>query len=571
MGLNIFPLPYGKKGGWKWQDFQFARLLLEDIKLIFQGKCNTAVMTGRTSGNLFVIDCETKKSFHEHEKLLRDANIRIFAVKTGGRRGGGHFYLRCADGEVANVKPGERDEYEVRGNKCYVLGATSLHPDGGFYEWYQRETPEPPVVHLDQVAYLKLHLVKQTPKPILIAPLMDLCKNTRRFLEVGEIESERNNSLFKAACDFAGNHYPQAIAESHLIPVALRIGLSKYETENTIKSAYSKPRDPSKSQDKDKPPIKPHHKAWAWVHAQEWKGKTGQTDRAVLIACCQRAETANAKGVFRASSREVAELAQITHKTAQKSLKRLVQAGLLVMAGIAADSGAGLYSLGNKTQDDVDEKFFQKCTTACYPTGGGDTGVLSAKNDAFEDKALGKVARILYEGMLTLVGPARGQRLAELFRLSQAQVYRALKKLARYGLVKRILGKGGGYVAVAVDEQYFGEQVAQVAGTLGNGRRRRELHRRDRSRKASEPIYRVRWRDDGIRVDSPLEPEAETLAALSVENGPMHGRWFCQECGQIWCGLGVGLEPPPTCDFCQGTTTWLPLESGTKPILSNMG
>ena len=84
LGLNVLPVPYGKKGGWPWRMMQYTRLNPEDIYPLFGGECNLAVMTGRTSSNLFVIDCETKTTFASHEKQLRKAGIPIWAVRSGG-------------------------------------------------------------------------------------------------------------------------------------------------------------------------------------------------------------------------------------------------------------------------------------------------------------------------------------------------------------------------------------------------------------------------------------------------------------------------------------------------------
>src|SRR5688572_2389651 len=58
-GLNVFPIPYRSKGGTVWKFMQYIRLVPEFIPKAFPGKCNIAAMTGRTSGNLFVVDAET--------------------------------------------------------------------------------------------------------------------------------------------------------------------------------------------------------------------------------------------------------------------------------------------------------------------------------------------------------------------------------------------------------------------------------------------------------------------------------------------------------------------------------
>ncbi len=560
LGFNVFPTPYLQKGGWPWKRLQFTRLSVEDIYPLFSGRVNTAVMMGRTSGNLFVIDCETKKIFAEMERQLQNAHIPIWAVRSGGRKGGGHFYLRCQEGEIANIRAGERDGYEIRGNRMYVLAPLSVHPDGGIYNWYKREGHEPPIVRLEQLVWLSLSLATDKNAGREPEPFAELAKSTRDFIAIGAAEGERNDRLFAAACDLHGNFYTHFTAMQLLMPIARKTGLSDREAKDTINSAYSKRRLPAKVRANPQTTVKPHEKALAWIQTQPWKGKAGQTDRAVLIACCQRATSANPSGVFRASTREVAELAQVTHKTALTSLKRLTQKGLLISAGLAPDSGAGLYRLGSKTQL-VDENFYRIYTTNCYPVGTVGIGVNAIKNDAFEEGALGKRARGLYEAMLGLGGPVRGKELAELADISQPHVYHILQKLGAYGLVQHIKGTGGGYVAVRVPDEYFPEQVARKAGTLGKGEARRRLHQWQRMERAAEPLYKARWPERmSQHQEAPKEvkkPKKKLAQQVREPEAEPKG-WECGNCGQIW--HMPGLTPPFVCDYCQDATTWKPLK-----------
>lgn len=345
LGFNVFPVPYGKKAGWPWRMLQYTRLNPEDIYPLFRDRCNLAVMTGRTSGNLFVVDCETKATFEAHLQMLKEAHIPIFAVRSGGGRGGGHLYLRCSDGEVKGVKAGERKDYEVRGNRCYVLAPPSLHPTSRqLYQWYERETPEPPTISLEQINFLALTLTKNSPKePIIPQVFSELSSLTRDFITSGAPEGERNNRLFTAACDLAGNDYDHHTAIQLLLPPALKSGTPKREAHDTIHSAYSKPRSPAKPTVRKQKQPKAYEKATFWAQEQIWQGREGQTDKAVFLACCHRATTANEKGVFRASCREIAELARVARQTASKSLKRLVSAKALVFAGKNSTSAANLY------------------------------------------------------------------------------------------------------------------------------------------------------------------------------------------------------------------------------------
>jgi rubrerythrin len=535
LGMNVFPVPYGQKSGYPWRMMQYARLNPEDIYSLFRDQCNLAVMAGRTSGNLFVIDCETRTTFEYHETLLKDANIPIWAVRSGGSRGGGHLYLKCRDGEVKGVKAGDRKDYEVRGNRCYVLAPPSLHPTSRrLYQWHERETPEPPTVSLDQVNWLALTLTKDTPKnPKTPQPYAELSSSTRDFIFTGAEDGERNNRLFSAACDMAGNDFDHNTAIQLLLPSAQRSGLSKRETHDTINSAYSQARTPAKSTARKKKTPRPHEKALAWIQEQKWQGKRGQTDRAVLLACCERACTANEKGVFRASSREIAELARVTRTTASIALKRLREAKVLVFAGCCQLTGANLYRFGTKPQKEGAENCRNRDTVP-IPVGVDSVTILS-KTDAVEQQALGKTAHTLYMVLMGLKQPYPVKRLAESAKLSARQVYRALERLKKYGLVNKV---GGGYVAIALNRQQLDEQVAKPAGTLGRGDERRQLHQRERGTIAAGRLYKARW-------PSGYEQSVERVKPK---------RWRCPNCGQVWSM--ADLEPPAVCDFCGDCVTW---------------
>lgn len=542
LGLNVFPLPYGKKGGYPWQMLQYTRLNAKHLYTLFSGRCNIAVMTGRTSGNLLVIDCETSATFTYYEQLLRDAGIPIWAVKSNGKRKGGHFYLRCRDGEVRNVRPGERRDMEIRGNRCYVLAPPSLHPNTKrLYQWHVRETLTPPAVTIEQVHWLGLTLTRDSPKTVLPQSFSELSHTTRDFLLNGAAVGERNNRLFSAACDLSGNDYDIHAAMQLLIPMAQKCELPDREIRDSISSAYSKPRTPAKVTAKRQRRPPQWQIATTWAQHHQWKGRTGQTDRAVFLACCERAKTANETGVFRAAVREIAELARIRPNTASLSVKRLTAAKFLTFIGRDRGSKAHLYRLGaTTTRTPASIKTLHKrYTSACT---SGDISVSVARqifsSDASERRALDKTASVLYSVMLSLIEPMCPRDLARVSLLSKHQVYRALKKLSSYGLVAQV---GRAYYAVPMTGGELDEQVARPAGTLGKGEERRAKHRRERADRAASRLYKARF------------PHGRTITPSQIP-GPSTVRYACHGCGQIW--EMPGLVPPLACDYCDDTTTW---------------
>jgi DNA-binding transcriptional ArsR family regulator len=533
LGLNVFPVPYGKKGGYPWGMMQYSRLNAEDIYPLFQGNCNIAVMTGRTSGNLFVIDCETKLVFDHHKKLLREAGIPIYSVQSRGRRDGGHLYLRCSDGQVKNIPPGERKDVEIRGNRCYVLCPPSLHPDTRrTYEWDERETPEPPQVTAQQIHWLGLTITKDRPTPPAPQPFSELSAATREFILNGATDGERNNRLFIAACDLSGNDYTEYEAQRLLVPVAQKSGLGVREIHDTIQSAFSKPRTPAKiAAQKDNRPA-----AWQlaqqWVEEQTWKGRTGQTDRAVFLACCERAKTANETGIFRAATREIAELARIRPNTASTALKRLEEAKILIFCGKDRDSQSHLYRLSVSTQ-----KLRYRYTTT-LSSGGVSVSVTQTFSSLFPDAAergaLYKTPYLVYSFLRAQEQPIKPAVIRQGVKLSASQVSRALKRLQEYSLVLKTDGR---YTAVAMTNADLDERVARPAGTFGKGEDRRKRHEKERASRAARRLYKARFgRERSVSLTKPL------------------ATFVCSNCGQIW--HIPGIEPPLQCEFCGDATTW---------------
>jgi len=488
LNLNVFPVPYGKKGGWPWRILQYVRLNPEDLHTLFSGRCNIAVMTGRTSGNLFVIDCETKASFEYHLAQMTNAGIPIWAVKTGSSKGGGHFYLRCSSGEVKGYKA---NDFEIRGNRCYVLAPSSVHPDGGIYDFYQRDTVEPPEVDPSQLAWLALEVTKNSPKQAIPRAFAELAQDTRKFIFSGASEGERNNRLFAAACDLHGNGYSQQTAHELLVGVARRCGLPEREIYATINSAYSQARTPAKPEQQQAVPPN-HTKAHLWAEHRQWEGRTGQTDKIVFLACCVRAATANDNGIFRASSREVAEIAHVTRKTASLSLKRLVQLDYLTVCGTDGLSRANLYRLAKKTfaTPDIPEKNSRVYPTTSLPFYGLVNGVNVGISELLEHRALGKIASQVYIIMVGLEYPIRAKELSELVHLNQKQVYRALNRLKKFTLVEKV---PGGFIAIPQTEEHLAELVTKPTGTLGKSEKRKARHQWERAYLAGGDLYKARF------------------------------------------------------------------------------
>jgi hypothetical protein len=148
LGLSVIPIrPDGRKAPAldSWKEFQ--RRLPTERELVEwfdrDSPPGVAVVCGRVSGGLEVLDFETDASYREWAALVEGEAPGLLASLPRARtpRGGRHVYVR-----TPNPGPNRklaRDEggatlVEVRGQGGYVLapGCPAVcHPGGGLYVW----------------------------------------------------------------------------------------------------------------------------------------------------------------------------------------------------------------------------------------------------------------------------------------------------------------------------------------------------------------------------------------------------------------------------------------------------
>jgi hypothetical protein len=311
MGLNVFPQPYGRKSGYPWKRLQYSRLHrnhhLYGLENLFAGQCNLAIMCGKTSNNLFVIDCETETSFNAHVHAMRERNIPVWASKTGR---GGHIYLHSIHGEVHNIATGVLVDAEIRGQNSYVLAPPSLHPSGKHYRWIYQDTPRIPAIDVKQIDWLTNYQNKPvqltydeeyTYEPGLkLNQHHGLSAKTRDYIENGHLVAigNRNNRLFAASCDLAGNQYTEDEAKNYLTDKAKQSGLNEQEIRATIRSAYSQPRDASR---KDKVAYSDWYYALAFLMHTKLSGRKSHSERVIMLTLIEKARvifTRDGKDLF---------------------------------------------------------------------------------------------------------------------------------------------------------------------------------------------------------------------------------------------------------------------------------
>jgi len=506
IGLNPFPLPYGRKGGFPWKTLQYTRLSRDDedygLLMLFSGQCNIGIMCGRTSRNLFVLDCESPEVLCLHIYELRQRNIPLWVVKTAR---GGHIYLFSEDGEVDNIPSGILNDAEVRGKNGYVLAPPSKHPDGDIYQWLYQEGDEPPTISIQQIDWLKdqygnkVYLSAHKTKGINTVksrkqPYSPLSRRTRNYIHNGHTtpESTRNNELFRASCDMAGNNFSKQQTFGTLYPPASGSGLSKREIEATINSAYSQPRTPSKPKTENEQPIGDWQWAIVFGDYHNWSGRSATSERAIFTALIQRAKvSSNEDGLFRASIREIATLARCGTATVQRILKKFQegQQRYIIKCGYDKTSQATLWKFHDSIITYAQQ--LNPDTLKESPQWLSCSVSNLARPDAIERAGLGYNGLLIYHAMVDYGQPIMPKQLAQLTRLANHQVKYALGKLAKFEIVRR---ESSGWVADVYDDVTLDLKVQQKRDIIGKGQQRAQRFARERSVYAGRQLFYARLR-----------------------------------------------------------------------------
>lgn len=132
-GLNLIPVKFREKTPLvEWGKYQNEKATEENIKKWFSGDIgvNIAVVCGRISGNLVVVDFDDPKAY---KKLFSGIDRETLVVKTSR---GLHVYFKT-DCPVNSFKVDipSFGGIDVKGEGGYVLAPPSVHPSGKTYEF----------------------------------------------------------------------------------------------------------------------------------------------------------------------------------------------------------------------------------------------------------------------------------------------------------------------------------------------------------------------------------------------------------------------------------------------------
>lgn len=522
-GLSVFPVPYGYKthasfladnGRETYHAFrhslfqQRTRLDERAIGKVFQGRSNIAVAV---KDNLAVLDCETQTAAAWMKQQLEARKIPVYGWHTAR---GAHFLIRIRGAVKVRGTPAyngknSRSKHmasiEVRGTGGYIIAAGSLHPSGAFYRWFDDCADSVPTIDAGALAFLTAH----DGTPFALNVTIRGAGKAQAYLEGGRIsEGGRNNALFTAAMSLRGQGVTLDEALKQLVPAAVnRDGLSEHEARATIKSIYTREstQGGQRSQRADSDAIKLLE---AFAQGYDWKahGRAHRTDKAVFEALIQRARMTSTvdakKHGIRASVRELAGIAHITHKTAIATLRRLTERGLIerVKASHSNLTGAASYrfTVNAKlyTNDTIHTALF--ASYGCY-------GVISLHPDMLERDALGRVGATVYAALAEHTTQSHtgmtAREIAARVGARRETVYRLLSddaKLIKHGFVECIAhDTPRRYIAHILTPT---EQLERIPEGQQAARARRARHDNERVRYLEHKARSWRERFDRVNL-----------------------------------------------------------------------
>jgi DNA-binding MarR family transcriptional regulator len=366
--MSVFPIPHGtKKPVFKWKKLRFAKLwrLMDTAegrrmlhRFYARGGEGLAVLCGRASENLFVLDCDSREVLDAVQKSLAERDIYAPVVISGR---GGHVYLRAREGAVKGCKFAGGD---VKGEGGYAVLPPTIHPSGVSYRWVNGIPRHIPTVSVDEIDFLGVELEVSGGN-------RRLHDDTRRYLRAGRFltEGHRNDALFQAARDYRYVGLDISEALDDLLVIAVQSGLDAREAEATIRSPYTHNR----GQVADGT-LSLHRQLVGFARTHDWGTGSGETDRAVFLALAvRRRDDAHriGGGVFRASYREIALEAKFNSiSTVSRALKRLEAQGFIRSMGRDTETGASLWQFENdvflKTKKNIKQHLAERSSYCSF-------------------------------------------------------------------------------------------------------------------------------------------------------------------------------------------------------------
>lgn len=263
-GFCVFPLPYKSKvpfAGWNWKVLQTRKPSQAELEAWFQHRVNIAIVTGRVSEGLAVLDFDDMTVF---PAWFDKARLESATVVTGR---GCHIYVRIVEPESlhnGNFQVDGVHAGQIRFDGGYVVAPPSVHPSGKAYQFIDDFSVSPVLqvkvkdLHIEQAEQVtKKGLAKKTEASTNV----DMTRKTLQYSQGRVVHPEqyarealrreaeqvarstqgaRNNVLFRAALK-TWKHVSVLGVENvvqELSAAALTSGLSEQESTATIKKAW---------------------------------------------------------------------------------------------------------------------------------------------------------------------------------------------------------------------------------------------------------------------------------------------------------------------------------------------
>jgi len=165
--LSIIPIPYREKAASiRWEEYQRRHPNITEIRSWFNNshKSNIAIICGKISNNLVVIDCDSDEKFYELAAIICDktGTEDIFEFTTIVKTGKGfHIWLRTDE----SVKSQKFPQLDIKGEGGYVIAPPSMHPSGHIYS-FVNDLITPPIKRISELKDIGINLEQKPETPI---------------------------------------------------------------------------------------------------------------------------------------------------------------------------------------------------------------------------------------------------------------------------------------------------------------------------------------------------------------------------------------------------------------------
>jgi DNA-binding MarR family transcriptional regulator len=454
-GFNVFPQAYKEDPAIsiRWTQLSVARVHVDHLDEAFTGLCNIAVMTGRTSRNLCVIECLTNAAFDQQLAKVRAVVPDVWVVKAPE---GGQLWFRLKGDCVENITLGK--DVIVHGHDQFVLVPPSVLENGQGLGWQQQPQHYLPRVDKEQLEQLEL-------KPVTNKPPREVPLYVQKLRERAE------------ALDWTDEEYYEALWQAR----------TEY--------AQSRMTDI------------PHWQAAAAYLAKHWNWQDiiGTTDLAVITALIDHIRvTSSSSRTFRISYRQLAGLAKLTTDTVQKAMKRLQQNNPRILERqqehLEDTVGTGEYRFS---------KYILKAGKKLIREGGSNRTYIffvlyiprryRKVTDILERQAVGYAGMLIYHLLWQTGVSLLPSEIVKQTGLSESQVKRIAKKLKAFGLI--VQDKQFRYTAKKVSQTQL-EAIVKATGVENKGKERRLEHLAERQKFAGQFILEDRRKNDADNLNT---------------------------------------------------------------------